>query len=52
MTPTTETVRTLGFLPLESDIPAGLTIEEYRAMRAAEGRRRRRRARFSRRRSR
>ena len=31
MTPTTETVRTKGFLPVESDIPADLTIEQYRA---------------------
>jgi hypothetical protein len=52
MTPTTESIRTQGFLPLESDIPADLTIEQYRAKRPAEGRRRRRRGRLSRRRSR
>jgi hypothetical protein len=52
MTPTTETVRSQGFLPLESDIPAGLTIEQYRADRRPREPRRRRRPRLHRRRSR
>jgi hypothetical protein len=33
MTATTETVRSQGFMPLESDIPAGLTLAEWRARR-------------------
>ena len=52
MTPTTETIRTKGFLPVESDIPAELTIEQYRAGRAPREQRRRRRPRLPRRRSR
>ena len=52
MTPTTETIRTKGFLPVESDIPADLTIEQYRAVRATREPRRRRRPRLPRRRSR
>ena len=50
MPPTTETVRNQGFLPLESDIPPGLTIAQYRARRARPERRRRR-PRMARRRS-
>jgi hypothetical protein len=42
MTPTTETVRTQGFLPIESDIPPELTIAQYRARRPRPERRRRR----------
>ena len=34
MTATTETVRSQGFMPLESDIPAGLTLSQWRARRA------------------
>ena len=30
MTATTETVRSQGFMPLESDIPAGVTLAEWR----------------------
>jgi len=45
MTATTQTVRDQAFLPLECDIPAGMTLAEYRARRAApvraRGRRRR-----------
>ena len=52
MSPTNESVRIQSFLPLESDIPPGLTIGQYRAKRPAEGRRRRLRGRLSRRRSR
>jgi hypothetical protein len=37
MTATTETVRSQGFLPLESDIPVGVTIPEWRA-RSRQGR--------------
>jgi hypothetical protein len=31
MTATTETVRSQGFMPLESDIPAGVTLAEWRS---------------------
>jgi hypothetical protein len=34
MTPTTEAVRERGFLTVECDIPAGMTIAEYRRRRA------------------
>jgi hypothetical protein len=30
MIATTETVRSQGFMPLESDIPAGVTLAEWR----------------------
>lgn len=30
MTATTETVRSQGFMPFESDIPAGVTLAEWR----------------------
>ena len=33
MTATTETVREQGFLPLECDVPDGLTLREWRARR-------------------
>jgi hypothetical protein len=33
MTAATETVRSQGFMPLESDIPAGLTLAQWRARR-------------------
>ncbi len=33
MTAATDTVRSQGFLPLEADIPAGLTIAQWRAKR-------------------
>jgi hypothetical protein len=52
MTPTTETVRSQAFLPLESDIPSGLTLDQYRATRPPREPRRRRRPRLHRRRSR
>jgi hypothetical protein len=42
MTPITQTVRDQAFLPLECDIPDGMTIAQYRAGRfRARGRRRR-----------
>jgi hypothetical protein len=45
MTATTKAVRDQAFLPLECDIPAGMTLAEYRARRTApaqvRGRRRR-----------
>jgi hypothetical protein len=28
---TTETIRSQGFMPLESDIPAGVTLAQWRA---------------------
>jgi hypothetical protein len=34
MTPTTQTIRDQSFLPVASDIPAGLTIRQYRAERS------------------
>jgi hypothetical protein len=44
MTATTETVREQGFLPLECDVPDGLTLREWRARRRRHpGRLRRRR---------
>jgi hypothetical protein len=44
MTATTETVREQGFLPLECDVPNGLTLREWRARRRRHpGRLRRRR---------
>ncbi|MET0207366.1 MAG: hypothetical protein ABW228_09335 [Thermoleophilaceae bacterium] len=44
MTATTETVRAQGFLPLECDVPDGLTLREWRARRRRHtGRPRRRR---------
>jgi hypothetical protein len=33
MTATTQTVRDQGFLPVECDIPDGMTLREYRARR-------------------
>jgi hypothetical protein len=33
MTATTESVREQGFLPLECDVPDGLTLREWRARR-------------------
>jgi hypothetical protein len=38
MTATTETVRSQAFMPFESDIPAGLTITEWRARRTRPAR--------------
>jgi hypothetical protein len=40
MTATTQTVRDQAFLPIEADIPQGLTLAQYRARRARPGRRR------------
>jgi hypothetical protein len=37
MTTTTRTIREQGFQPLECDIPAGLTIAEYRARHRKRG---------------
>ena len=52
MTPTTETIRSQGFLPMQCDIPQELTIEQYRATRPkAQPRRKRGRPRLHRRRS-
>ena len=34
MTVTTQTVRDLGFLTLECDIPDGMTLAQYRASRS------------------
>jgi hypothetical protein len=34
MTPTTEAVRERGFLTVACDIPAGMTVTEYRRRRA------------------
>jgi hypothetical protein len=31
MTATTETIRSQGFMPLESDIPAGVTLAQWRS---------------------
>jgi hypothetical protein len=41
MTATTQTVREQGFLPLEGDIPQGVTLAQWRASRARPARRRR-----------
>ncbi len=44
MTPTTQTVRELAFLPLECDVPDGQTLRDWRNRRrrsAAPARRRR-----------
>jgi hypothetical protein len=38
---TTQTVRDQGFLPLEGDIPEGMTIAQYRARRGRRTRVRR-----------
>jgi hypothetical protein len=40
MTATTQTVRDQAFLPLESDIPQGMTLAQYRAGRTRPSRRR------------
>jgi len=40
MTATTQTVRDQGFLPMECDVPPGMTLAEYRARRARTARRR------------
>jgi hypothetical protein len=40
MTATTQQIRDQAFLPVSSDIPAGVTIRQYRARRAARARRR------------
>jgi hypothetical protein len=42
MTATTQTLRDQAFLPLECDIPVGMTLPEYRASRARRPSRRRR----------
>jgi hypothetical protein len=52
MTPTTENVRKQAFLPVESDIPTDLTIDQYRAGRVRPEQPRKRRPRLPRRRSR
>jgi hypothetical protein len=44
MTATTQTVRDQGFLPLECDIPDGMTLGQYRARRLRPRRRLARRA--------
>ncbi len=41
MTPITQTVRDQAFLPLECDIPEGMTLDEYRASRSRRPNRRR-----------
>jgi hypothetical protein len=41
MTATTQTVRDQAFLPLECDIPEGMTLAQYRASRPRPSRRRR-----------
>jgi hypothetical protein len=33
MTATTETIRSQGFMPLESEIPPGVTLAQWRATR-------------------
>ena len=38
MTATTETVRSQGFMPFESDIPADLTLAQWRARRSRQAR--------------
>jgi hypothetical protein len=38
MTATTDTVRNQGFMPFESDIPAGVTLAEWRASRPRQAR--------------
>jgi hypothetical protein len=43
--PTTQTIRDQGFLPLECDIPDGMTLSQYRALRARRPRARRTRLR-------
>jgi hypothetical protein len=42
MTPITQTVRDQAFLPLECDIPEGMTLAQYRASRSHRPSRRRR----------
>jgi hypothetical protein len=42
MTPITQTVRDQAFLPVECDIPEGMTLAQYRASRSARPNRRRR----------
>jgi hypothetical protein len=42
MTPITQTVRDQAFLPLECDIPEGMTLAQYRASRSRRPSRRRR----------
>jgi hypothetical protein len=49
MTPITQTVRDQAFLPLECDIPDGMTLGEYRASRPCRSSRLRRMPRFLRR---
>jgi hypothetical protein len=49
MTPITQTVRDQAFLPIECDIPDGMTLGEYRASRSRRSSRRRRMPRFLRR---
>jgi hypothetical protein len=43
MTATTQSVRDQGFLPVECDIPDGMTLREYRARRTPTPRLRARR---------
>jgi hypothetical protein len=43
--PTTQTVRDQAFLPLECDVPDGMTLSQYRALRARRSRARRARLR-------
>jgi hypothetical protein len=43
MTETTQEIRNQAFLPVSSDIPAGLTIRQYRTERAQQAVRTRRR---------
>jgi hypothetical protein len=51
MTPTTQTVRDQGFLPLQCDVPEGLTLREWSSRRRrADGAGRRRLLRRDRRR--
>jgi hypothetical protein len=49
MTPITQTVRDQAFLPLECDIPEGMTMAQYRASRTGPRSRRRRLLRLRRR---
>jgi hypothetical protein len=49
MTATTENVREQGFLPVEGDVPDGLTLREWRARRRRHTGRARRRRRLRRR---
>jgi hypothetical protein len=49
MTPITQTIRDQAFLPLECDIPQGMTLDEYRASRSRRPTRRRRMPRLRRR---